>query len=225
MYYEIRDKFNSNDIRRIELVAYFIFLNKTCFNGLYRENSSGHFNVPIGKYKNPTIFDEGQLREISRLLNKRNNNGELIVTILNLKYTELEEYFNENTFVYFDPPYRPVTVGGFNMYNKGGFNDESQQELANFYASVSKKGAKLMLSNSDPRILDKNDNFFEKMYGNFYIQRVYANRFINSKGADRGRISELLITNYKKDNRMYIGDDEKMENISKVYTEKLNSKM
>lgn len=224
MYYEIRDKFNSNDIGRIELASYFIFINKTCFNGLYRENSKGNYNVPIGKYKNPTIFDEEQLREISRLLNKRNNNGELIVTILNLKYTELEEYINKSTFVYFDPPYRPVTVGGFSTYNKGGFNDESQQELADFYTSVSRTGAKLMLSNSDPRILDKNDDFFEKMYGNFYIQRVYANRFINSKGADRGGISELLITNYKKDNRMYIGDDEKMENISKVYTEKLNFK-
>lgn len=224
IYYEIRDKFNSNDIGRIELASYFIFINKTCFNGLYRENSKGNYNVPIGKYKNPTIFDEEQLREISRLLNKRNNNGELIVTILNLKYTELEEYINKSTFVYFDPPYRPVTVGGFSTYNKGGFNDESQQELADFYTSVSRTGAKLMLSNSDPRILDKNDDFFEKMYGNFYIQRVYANRFINSKGADRGGISELLITNYKKDNRMYIGDDEKMENISKVYTEKLNFK-
>ncbi|MEA5272126.1 DpnII family type II restriction endonuclease [Clostridium perfringens] len=224
MYYEIRDKFNSNDIGRIELASYFIFINKTCFNGLYRENSKGNYNVPIGKYKNPTIFDEEQLREISRLLNKRNNNGKLIVTILNLKYTELEEYINKSTFVYFDPPYRPVTVGGFSTYNKGGFNDESQQELADFYTSVSRTGAKLMLSNSDPRILDKNDDFFEKMYGNFYIQRVYANRFINSKGADRGGISELLITNYKKDNRMYIGDDEKMENISKVYTEKLNFK-
>ncbi|MCI7268597.1 DpnII family type II restriction endonuclease [Sarcina ventriculi] len=224
MYYEIRDKFNSNDIGRIELASYFIFINKTCFNGLYRENSKGNYNVPIGKYKNPTIFDEEQLKEISRLLNKRNNNGELIVTILNLKYTELEEYINKSTFVYFDPPYRPVTVGGFSTYNKGGFNDESQQELADFYTSVSRTGAKLMLSNSDPRILDENDDFFEKMYGNFYIQRVYANRFINSKGADRGGISELLITNYKKDNRMYIGDDEKMENISKVYTEKLNFK-
>lgn len=224
MYYEIRDKFNSNDIGRIELASYFIFINKTCFNGLYRENSKGNYNVPIGKYKNPTIFNEEQLREISRLLNKRNNNGKLIVTILNLKYTELEEYINKSTFVYFDPPYRPVTVGGFSTYNKGGFNDESQQELADFYTSVSRTGAKLMLSNSDPRILDKNDDFFEKMYGNFYIQRVYANRFINSKGADRGGISELLITNYKKDNRMYIGDDEKMENISKVYTEKLNFK-
>ncbi|MBI6013370.1 DNA adenine methylase, partial [Clostridium perfringens] len=88
--------------------------------------------------KNPTIFDEEQLKEISRLLNKRNNNGELIVTILNLKYTELEEYINKSTFVYFDPPYRPVTVGGFSTYNKGGFNDESQQELADFYTSVSR---------------------------------------------------------------------------------------
>ncbi len=224
MYYEIRDKFNSDDVGKIELAAYFIFINKTCFNGLYRENSKGNYNVPIGKYKNPTIFYEEQLREISSLLNKRNNNGELIVTILNLKYTELERYVNKDTFVYFDPPYRPVTAGGFSSYNKGGFNDESQQELSNFYTKLSGLGAKLMLSNSDPRILDENDDFFEEMYRNFNIQRIYANRFINSKGTDRGGISELLITNYKKDDRTYIGDDEKVENISNVYKEKLNFK-
>ncbi|MDO5040111.1 DpnII family type II restriction endonuclease [Clostridium sp.] len=224
MYYEIRDKFNSNDVGKIELAAYFIFINKTCFNGLYRENSKGDFNVPIGKYKNPTIFYEEQLRKISSLLNKRNDNGELIVTILNLKYTELKKYVNKKTFVYFDPPYRPVTIGGFSAYNKGGFNDDSQQELANFYTKLSELGAKLMLSNSDPRILNKNDDFFEKMYKSFNIQRIYANRFINSKGADRGGISELLITNYKKDNRVYIGDDEKLEDISNVYKEKLNFK-
>lgn len=224
MYYDIRDKFNSDDVGKIELAAYFIFINKTCFNGLYRENSKGNYNVPIGKYKNPTIFYEEQLREISSLLNKRNNNGELIVTILNLKYTELERYVNKDTFVYFDPPYRPVTVGGFSSYNKGGFNDESQQELSNFYTKLSGVGAKLMLSNSDPRILDENDDFFEEMYRNFNIQRIYANRFINSKGTDRGGISELLITNYKKDDRTYIGDDEKVKNISNVYKEKLNFK-
>lgn len=222
MYYDIRDKFNSDDIGKIELAAYFIFINKTCFNGLYRENSKGDYNVPIGKYRNPTIFDEEQLREISRLLNRKNDNGELIVTILNLKYTELEKYVNKDTFIYFDPPYRPVTPGGFSSYNKSGFNDEAQLELANFYTKLSELGARLMLSNSDPRILDENDDFFEYIYRKFNIQKIYANRFINSRGNDRGGISELLITNYKKDYRNYIGDDERVENISKVYKEKLS---
>lgn len=222
MYYEIRDLFNNNNTDRIALASYFIFLNKTCFNGLYRENSNGNFNVPIGKYKNPTIFEEDQLREISRLLNKRNINGELIVTILNQPYIELEQFIDEHTFVYFDPPYRPVTVGGFSTYNKIGFNDDSQIGLSRFYSEMSNRGATLMLSNSDPRILDENDNFFEVLYKDFNIQRIYANRFINSNSGNRGDISELLITNYIKENKRYIGDENNMNNIPLAYKEVFN---
>lgn len=222
MYYEIRDLFNNNNTDRIALASYFIFLNKTCFNGLYRENSNGNFNVPIGKYKNPTIFEEDQLREVSKLLNKRNVNGELIVTILNQPYTELEQFIDEHTFVYFDPPYRPVTVGGFSTYNKSGFNDDSQIGLSRFYSEMSNRGATLMLSNSDPRILDENDNFFEVLYKDFNIQRIYANRFINSNAGNRGDISELLITNYIKENKRYIGDENNMNNIPLAYKEVFN---
>lgn len=219
MYYEIRNKFNSNDIGRIELAAYFIFLNKTCFNGLFRENSKGEFNVPIGSYeKNPDIFEERELRELSYKLNEKNRSGENKVIILNKSYEELEEYIEQNTFVYFDPPYRPVTVGGFNAYNKSGFNDYSQRRLSEFFKKVSMKGAKLMLSNSDPRNLDKEDNFFDVLYRNFNIKRIYANRSINSKGSARGDISELLIMNYWEDKNM------KLEEFSEVYSKQLGFK-
>lgn len=197
MYYEIRDKFNSNNIGKIELAAYFIFLNKTCFNGLFRENSKGEFNVPIGSYeKNPDMFDGESLREISVALNRENENGERVVEILNLSYNELSDYINKNTFVYLDPPYRPVTKGGFATYNKSGFNDKNQVELANFYTEMSQKGASLMLSNSDQKNLDENDKFFDELYANFNIQRVQAKRSVNSKGSARGKITEILVTNY-----------------------------
>lgn len=216
MYYEIRDKFNSNDIGRIELAAYFIFLNKTCFNGLFRENSKGGFNVPIGSFKNnPDMFDADELRGLSRALNKKNSSGENRVIILNGSYKELQNYINENSFVYFDPPYRPVTEKGFSEYNKSGFNDEAQKELANFFNEMSNKGATLMLSNSDPKNLDKEDMFFDELYSKFNIKKVYANRSINSNGAARGNISELLIMNYGE------SEESEMNDFSKVYSEQL----
>ena len=196
MYYEIRDKFNSNDIGKIELAAYFIFLNKTCFNGLYRENSKGGFNVPIGSYeKTPDMFDANLLRELSVKLNEKNKFGEDKVIILNKSYSELESYIDKNTFVYFDPPYRPVTKGGFTAYDKSGFNDESQKELAIFFERMACKGAKVMLSNSDPKNLDINDEFFDVLYNNFTIKRVSALRSINSNGKRRGAINEILVYN------------------------------
>lgn len=198
MFYSIRDKFNDEETNLIDLAAYFIFLNKTCFNGLYRENKKGGFNVPTGRYKNPSIFKEEQLREISALLNKKDTNNNFVVTILNVSFDDLASYIDKNTFVYLDPPYRPVTVGGFSAYDKSGFNDESQKLLANFFSNMSNKKAKLMLSNSNPRELNENDDFFEVLYKNFNIKKVYASRMINSNGKGRGKISELLITNYDK---------------------------
>lgn len=197
LFYEIRDKFNNPDCRGVKLAAYFIFLNKTCFNGLYRENSKGNFNVPFGKYNNPSFFDEAQIMEISRLLSLKNENDEFKVKILNKSFSELEEYIDYDTFVYCDPPYRPVTVGGFTSYNKSNFNDESQILLGDFYKVLDAKGAKIMLSNSDPKNLDEKDNFFDDLYSDFSIKRVYAKRNINSVGSGRGKITELLITNYK----------------------------
>jgi len=200
LFYEIRDNFNKSDCKDIKLAAYFIFLNKTCFNGLYRENSKGNFNVPFGKYKNPSFFDELQIMEISRLLSLKNENDEFKVKILNKSFSELEEYIDNNTFVYCDPPYRPVTVGGFTSYNKSNFNDEAQILLRDFYKVIDAKGAKGMLSNSDPKNLDEKDNFFDDLYSDFSIKRVYAKRNINSVGSGRGKITELLITNYDEGN-------------------------
>ncbi|MBU5454837.1 DNA adenine methylase [Caproiciproducens sp. MSJ-32] len=196
LFYEIRNKFNSLDCNKLQLATYFIFLNKTCFNGLYRENSKGEFNVPFGKYKNPSFFDEELLMNISKFLNMKNKNGEFKVKILNKNFYEVDEYINNNTFVYFDPPYRPVTKGGFTSYNKSSFNDESQILLRDFYKEMSDRGAKIMLSNSDPKNLDENDNFFDDLYSEFNIKRVYAKRNINSDASKRGKITELLITNY-----------------------------
>ncbi len=198
LFYKIRTNFNNEECDIIQSSAYFIFLNKTCFNGLYRENSKGEFNVPFGKYKNPSFFDELQLREISRLLNLKNENGEFKVKILNKSFDELEEYVDINTFVYCDPPYRPVTLGGFTSYNKSNFNDKEQILLRDFFETLHKKGAKVMLSNSDPKNLDEKDNFFDDLYSKFNIKRVYAKRAINSAGDKRGKITELLITSYKE---------------------------
>lgn len=199
VFYEIRDSFNKNESVGVKLAAYFIFLNKTCFNGLYRENSKGDFNVPFGKFINPSFFDEEQIMEISKLLNLKNENGEFKVKILNKSFNELEEYIDSNTFVYCDPPYRPVTIGGFTSYNKSNFNDEAQILLRDFYKTLDTKGAKIMLSNSDPKNLNEEDDFFDDLYSDFNIKRVYAKRNINSVGSKRGKITELLITNYNKD--------------------------
>lgn len=196
LFYCIRSKFNNLNCNKVQLAAYFIFLNKTCFNGLYRENLKGEFNVPFGKHKNPSFFDEILLVNISKLLNMKNKNGEHKVKILNKNFYELDEYIDNNTFVYCDPPYRPVTVGGFTSYNKSNFNDEAQVSLRDFYKAMSDKDAKMMLSNSDPKNLDENDMFFDELYSEFNIERVYAKRNINSIGSKRGKITELLITNY-----------------------------
>lgn len=201
LFYEVRTNFNKDDCDSIKLASYFIFLNKTCFNGLYRENSKGKFNVPFGKYSNPSFFDEEQINTISCLLNAKNQNGELKVKILNKSFNELEECIDFNTFVYCDPPYRPITVGGFNSYSKSNFNDESQVLLRDFYNIINKKGARVMLSNSDPINLDQADTFFDDLYSDFNIKRVYAKRAINSNGKGRGKITELLITNYKYDTK------------------------
>lgn len=196
LYYKIREEFNEDKSSKTRIATLFMFLNKTCFNGLYRENLKGQFNVPFGKHNTPGIYNEEELRKISRILNRKDSKGEFRVKILSTHFDDLAEYIDENTFVYFDPPYRPVTVGGFNSYNKSSFNDDSQIKLRDFFYEVDKKGAKLMLSNSDPKVLNKEDDFFDILYKDYNIKRVTANRMINSKGTGRGAITELLITNY-----------------------------
>ncbi len=194
-FYDIRKEYNSYKIEKEEInvkrATEFIFLNRTCFNGLYRVNRSGEFNVPCGKYKNPTICDAKNLRNLSKLLEN--------VVFQYGDYKTSSKYIDNNTFVYFDPPYRPLSItSGFTSYTKEDFNDENQKELADYYRDLSSKKAKLMLSNSNPKNTNKEDNFFEEIYNGFYINEVSAKRMINANSKGRGEISELLITNYKE---------------------------
>lgn len=193
-YANMRDRFNhlkvNGDERiNIEKAALMIFLNKTCFNGLYRVNKKGLFNVPMGSYKNPLICDEENLRLVSKKLQK--------VIIICGDYKESSNFIDENTFVYFDPPYRPITnTSSFTAYTENLFNDKEQIELANFVDEMHKKGAKIVISNSDPKNTNEEDDFFENIYSKHKIKRVEANRMINSNAKSRGKIKELLISNF-----------------------------
>ena len=196
-YYDIRKKYNSinieNENEALEKTTYFIFLNKTCFNGLYRENRRGQFNVPIGKYKNPTICDEENLIELSKLIKN--------VTFINGDYRESYKYIEENTFIYFDPPYRPINkTSSFTSYSKEDFNDENQKKLGEYFRKINDNNSnvKLMLSNSNPKNNNEEDDFFEQIYNGFKIYEIKANRMINSNKEKRGKISELLIINYEE---------------------------
>ena len=193
-YTEKRKRFNELKIKKnkkenIEKAALMIFLNKTCFNGLYRVNKSGYFNVPMGSYKNPLICDENNLRAVSRKLQK--------VTIMCGDYKKLINLIDENTFVYFDPPYKPLTnTANFTSYTENSFDDKKQIELSNFINEIHKKGAKILLSNSDPKNSNPKDNFFDILYSDYKIKRVDATRMINCSGKSRGKIKELLISNF-----------------------------
>ncbi|MHC4573970.1 MAG: DNA adenine methylase [Planctomycetota bacterium] len=183
-YYRMRDRFNQD-----RAAAKLIFLNKTCYNGLYRVNKSNEFNVPFGDYKRPTICDEDNLKAVSCLLKRANVECH--------DFEACSEYLDERAFVYFDPPYRPLSAtAGFTSYSKDRFSEEEQIRLAEFCHHVTDKGAKFLLSNSDPKNEDPRDHFFEDNYRDFHLQRVKAIRAINCKGAGRGQINELLITNY-----------------------------
>lgn len=192
-FYEIRTEYNSYELQdkiiNVKRASEFIFLNKTCFNGLYRVNSNNKFNVPFNNAKNPTICDSTNLRNLSKLIQD--------VDFYCGDYKKSEKYTNKDTFIYFDPPYRPLnTTSGFTSYTKEDFNDDDQRKLGKFYKELSLKGAKLMLSNSNPKNTNKDDNFFVDLYDGFKLNEVLANRNINSKGNGRKAISELLITNY-----------------------------
>ena len=198
IYYSLRDEFNSfksknhfllSKEEQTRIAVLFVALNKTCFNGLYRVNKSGEFNVPKGRYKNPTILDESNLRFLSQLLKD--------VDIYRRNYKEMIEFVDENTFMYVDPPYRPLNKSAaFTAYDKSGFSDSDQVELYEFLQQSAEKGALWMESNSDPKNTDDNDTFFDELYSDFVIERVSAKRSINSDGTKRGTITELLIRNY-----------------------------
>ena len=190
-YYNIRDKFNFTKLGNntsVEKAAYFIFLNRTCFNGLYRVNRKGLFNVPMGSYKNPNICDNENLRNIHKALHN--------VNIVCGDYTLSKSFIDSKTFVYLDPPYRPISeTSAFTSYNSDAFDDSEQIRLAKFIDEINAAGAKIVLSNSDPKNVNEEDNFFDNLYKNYKINRVEASRAINSKGDKRGKINELLICN------------------------------
>ena len=194
MYLTKRERFNDLKVNgdeqiNLEKAALFIFLNKTCFNGLYRVNSKGLFNVPMGAYKNPPICDAENLRLISKLLHN--------VQIKCGDYSECAEFIDENTFVYIDPPYRPLTAtASFTSYSENEFGDKQQIELGKFIDDITALGAKVVASNSDPKNADTGDDFFDDLYSSYSISRVSAKRMINSKASNRGSINELLICNF-----------------------------
>ncbi|MFZ0005735.1 MAG: DNA adenine methylase [Methanoregula sp.] len=192
-YYAVRESFNRNRAtvdfghytsRWIQRSAHIIFLNHTCYNGLFRVNRNGGFNVPFGRYKNPVIYDLDNLEKVAAMLKN--------TRIICGDFTRCRSAVDDSTFVYLDPPYRPLnSTSSFTSYSRAGFSDSDQERLAHFFRDLDRKGAMIMLSNSDP-----NDSFFEDLYDGFSIRRVPAKRMINCNGARRGFVNELLITNY-----------------------------
>ena len=183
-----RSLFNAKKITPLETAALFIFLNRTCFNGLYRVNSKGEFNVPHGKYINPRICDADNLRACSQVLQK--------VEILCGDFAETGRYAGPDTLYYFDPPYKPITeTSSFTSYTRGGFDDQEQIRLRDFCDRISAAKSSFIASNSDPRNTNSEENFFDNIYNNFFIRRVSATRMINSDASGRGSISEIMISN------------------------------
>lgn len=187
-YLAQRALFNTKNTTDVQTAALFIFLNRTCFNGLYRVNSKGEFNVPHGKYSNPRICDEATLKADSVLLQK--------VEILCGDFAQTGEYAGQNVLYYFDPPYRPLTeTSAFTSYATGGFDDAEQTRLRDFCDDIARNKSMFVASNSDPKNVDSEDKFFDKLYEMFNIKRVSAARMINSKADGRGAISEIMISN------------------------------
>jgi DNA adenine methylase len=198
LYYKVREEFNHTSRKfnqdkysknLIHRAAQVIFLNKTCYNGLFRVNSKGSFNSPAGHYKNPTICDSVNLLKVSRILSK----AEIIFG----DYSKVLDDASAGAFIYFDPPYRPISnTSTFTSYSKHSFGDEQQKQLSKVFTRLDKKGAFLMLSNSDPKNNNPDDNYFDQLYQPFHIARIKARRAINSKASGRGRIYEIVVTNY-----------------------------
>ena len=192
MFYEVRERFNQHVDDSIERVSQLLFLNKTCFNGLFRVNRRGHFNVPFGKYANPTICNAAVLRADSELLKSAQ------LEICQGDYAHTLQHVNGLTFVYLDPPYRPLdATSSFTAYAKGDFNDDDQRALAAFCHQLSDVGCYWMESNADCSAKNPEDTFFEELYQDYRIERVNAARFINANASKRGKLTELLIMNYE----------------------------
>ena len=174
-----------NQLTDIDKAARVIFLNKTCYNGLYRVNSAGEFNTPFGRYKNPNIVNESTLRAVHEYFNTAD------VTILNTSYSEVVQGLPEDSFVYLDPPYDPISVtASFTGYNAGGFSREDQIALRDCCRQLDAAGIKFMLSNSATE-------FIQDIYSDFNITIVPAKRAINSVGSKRGCVDEVVVRNYE----------------------------
>ncbi|WP_339609315.1 DNA adenine methylase [uncultured Planktosalinus sp.] len=194
-FYNKRELFNARNLNIVDQAALFIFLNRTCFNGLYRVNRNNQFNVPIGSYKKPTICDTENLKAVSEVLQR--------VELLCGDYQQTLKFTAENNFFYFDPPYKPLSnTSSFNAYAKDEFNDIEQIRLRDFCSHLDTLGHHWMLSNSDVKGKDPNDNFFDDLYTDFFISRVSAKRSINANASKRGKLNELLITNYATEQAM-----------------------
>lgn len=185
----VRERYNEKNLDPIENTTKFFFLNRTCFNGLYRVNKKGLFNVPFGKYSNPTICDPETILKDSELLQR--------VEILNGDFEATFEHAQGNSLFYFDPPYRPLSdTSSFNDYAKESFNDDAQIRLKVYCDRINEAGFHFMLSNSDCKGKNENDNFFDVLYGAYPIERVWASRSINSNPNKRGKLTEILVHNY-----------------------------
>jgi DNA adenine methylase len=166
----------------VQKASRLIYLNKTCYNGLYRVNSKGEFNTPFGRYANPTILNEGNLRACSRALRQ--------TKLISGSFLTIEKTLKSKDFVYFDPPYEPLSAtANFTGYSQGGFDASMQEALRDFCDRLDRRGVRFMLSNSSaPLILE--------LYRSYKVEFVFASRMINSKGKDRGKIPEVIVTNY-----------------------------
>lgn len=193
-YYDKRNEFNDLIVSEksktgVVSAALFIFLNRTCFNGLYRANKNGLFNVPKGNQANPLICNTDNIRAVSTALAN--------VQIVCDDYSASKDFIDKHTLVYLDPPYRPLKGrDSFVSYTEFEFDDSCQRALAGFIEEVNAAGAHIILSNSDPKNVDPEDDFFEDLYADYDIQRINAKRKINRYAEHRGYITELLIKNY-----------------------------
>lgn len=193
-YLQARTSFNEKDLDDIDRAKYLIFINRTCFNGLYRVNAKGKFNVPFGRHMHPTICNAELIRADSKMLNR------VDTVILNGDFELTQKHMSDGyNFFYFDPPYRPLNAtSSFNSYSKEDFNDDEQIRLRDYCAFLNKiPNVRWMLSNADCSAKNPNDTFFEEMYSDFSINRVYASRAINANPSKRGKLTELLIKNYE----------------------------
>lgn len=184
-----REIFNTKSLNEIDNTTLFFFLNRTCFNGLYRVNKAGKFNVPFGKYVTPTICDASTIYTDSELLQK--------VDILTGDFEKTYDKIEGNTFFYFDPPYRPLSsTSNFNDYAKEAFNDNAQVRLKLFCDRLNQRGVRFMLSNSDCLGKDGTDRFFDDLFVDYRIERVWASRNVNAIASKRGKLTEIVVNNY-----------------------------